>query len=287
MRWNGETPLPKPIVLPGEKYLIPSRDAGREIPCRIIKPDSGSVKGVFLHIHGGGWVLQSEEYQDPLLKVFANSGDLLVISIGYRLAPEDPFPAGPNDCYDAAEWLVSHSQSKFHAPLLFMGGESAGGHLAVLTALHLLNSPDKKYSSFQFKGLLLSFGAYDMSWAPQTINFQKPVPLVLDLDIMNAFRAACCPGLTGDQLKDPAISPLYADLTKLKLPSAWFGCGTEDCLLDDTMFMSTKWLMAGGEAIVKIYPGAPHGFIMFPPDVAETTRQGRDDIEAYIKAKMK
>lgn len=63
MRWNGETPLPKPVVIPsGRAFPIPSRDKGRDIPCRILKPDGNvPVNGVMMHIHGGGWVLQTEE----------------------------------------------------------------------------------------------------------------------------------------------------------------------------------------------------------------------------------
>jgi acetyl esterase/lipase len=61
LRWDGKTPLPKPVVLPeGINGKIPSREAGREIPYRVFKPASGVSKGIHLHIHGGGWVLQSE-----------------------------------------------------------------------------------------------------------------------------------------------------------------------------------------------------------------------------------
>ena len=63
MRWNGETPMPKPKVLEeGQNMTLPSREAGRDIPVRVFKP-KGNAKGVFYHIHGGGWVLQSEAYQ--------------------------------------------------------------------------------------------------------------------------------------------------------------------------------------------------------------------------------
>jgi acetyl esterase/lipase len=62
MRWNGETPLPKPVVLEsGVDTTIPSRDTGRELPCRVFKPENEETKGVLMHIHGGGWVLQSEK----------------------------------------------------------------------------------------------------------------------------------------------------------------------------------------------------------------------------------
>jgi acetyl esterase/lipase len=62
MRKNGETPLPKPVVLDGTRFEIPSRDQGRQIPCRVMKPDKDvKIKSVVMHIHGGGWVLMSEE----------------------------------------------------------------------------------------------------------------------------------------------------------------------------------------------------------------------------------
>lgn len=61
MRWEGKTPLPKPVVLPdGINGEIPSRDPGRSIPYRMFKPENGMSKGILMHIHGGGWVLQSE-----------------------------------------------------------------------------------------------------------------------------------------------------------------------------------------------------------------------------------
>lgn len=62
MRWNGQTPLPKPVLLDSaRKGSLPSRDKGRDIPTRVFSPHSGGVKGVMMHIHGGGWVLQTEE----------------------------------------------------------------------------------------------------------------------------------------------------------------------------------------------------------------------------------
>jgi acetyl esterase/lipase len=269
MRAAGETPLPKAVLLDSAtSYSITSRD-GNSIPCRILKPQNGPVKSVFMHIHGGGWVLQDEKSQDLALQTIADATGLLCISVGYRLAPEHPFPAGPNDCYDAAEYLVDNAETEFGAKLGFLGGESAGAHLSVLVALHLVQSSKNQHSSFSFKGLLLHFGAYDLSWTPSVYNFKKPETLVLDRDLMDHFIEVFLPGMTHEEKKHPSVSPLYANLMGLKLPPALFTCGTEDCLLDDTMFMATKWMMAGGDTIVKIIPGGCHGYVsrLFVPSV--------------------
>ncbi|CAA9958225.1 esterase/lipase/thioesterase [Pyrenophora teres f. maculata] len=299
MRWEGKTPLPKPIVLPeGTNGALPSRDAGREIPYRVFKPAGGKSRGIHMHIHGGGWVLMSEAYQDPYLKYMADHFEVTVVSIGYRLAPEDPWPAGAEDCYDAAEWLVKNGPSVFGGELMFTGGEvrvpfpfvsamhtdllkSAGGHLACLVAFHLLETmPD-----FAFKGLLLHFGCYDMSsFLPHVLHHETH--LVIDHDVMKSYIDALLPNTTEAQRRDPSISPFWADLRGKKLPPALFTCGSEDPLLDDSVMMGSKWAMWGNESVVKIYHGAPHGFIGFPPGTIKAVQEVLDDTEAFVREKI-
>jgi acetyl esterase/lipase len=137
---------------------------------------------VNLQIHGGGWVLQSEAYQDNMLQHYADHSSLIVISVGYRLAPEDPYPAGNEDCVDVAEHLIRHGKEEFGSALLFMGGDSAGAHLSVLTCFRLL----KSCPEFAFRGLVLNFGAYDISGClPQVHHFT--LPLLLDGNIMHKY----------------------------------------------------------------------------------------------------
>lgn len=189
MRWNGETALPRPTVLDhGKDINLPSREAGRSIPCRVFEPEAGKAKGVFYHIHGGGWVLQSEAYQDTMLAHLANHCHLTVLSVGYRLAPEHPFPAGNEDCFDVGAYLVDHATRDYGVPLLFMGGDSAGAHLSAVTAFYLLAARPE----FAFKGLVLNFGAYDLSGLlPQVWEFD--LPLILDADIMIKFICLSSP----------------------------------------------------------------------------------------------
>jgi acetyl esterase/lipase len=283
---------------------IPSRDPDRTIPCRVMRPSPekwssssstpNSPQGVFYHIHGGGWVLMDERFFDPLLKRIADDHNLIVVSIGYRKAPEHPYPAGPNDCYDVAEWLINSSEKEFGegAALKFIGGESAGAHLSLLVALHLLQHENPTYRSFMFKGLVLNYGAYDLSWLPSSRHLDKEPPLVLNLDLMESFVNAFLPGWSLADRRKPEVSPLYTDLAALvgqgeggkKLPPALFTCGTDDCLLDDTLFMSVKWAATGAESITRLYPGAPHGFVTL--DALSTAKECHADIRRFIDSKL-
>lgn len=133
MRLAGETALPAPPILPdGLNFTIPSRTLGRSIPCRLFYPSTNAkgegnekpkTKGVFMHIHGGGWVLFDENSTDSLLKFYADTTGCAAVSVGYRLAPEYPWPAPVEDCEAAAVWLAENSEKEFGGPLAFIGGE--------------------------------------------------------------------------------------------------------------------------------------------------------------------
>ncbi len=135
MRWRGETAFPAPVALPqGINITIPSRDSGRTIPCRLFWPQSKSeraesiqkrpdVKGIFMHIHGGGWVLFDEKSTDMLLAFYAETTGCAVISVGYRLAPESPWPAPVEDIEDAAAYFAEQGLKEFGGELKFIGGE--------------------------------------------------------------------------------------------------------------------------------------------------------------------
>ncbi|KAH7417642.1 Alpha/Beta hydrolase protein [Cadophora sp. MPI-SDFR-AT-0126] len=291
MRWAGETALPPPVVLPQALDItIPSREKGRDIPCRLVYPQARKtdeerkgVKGVVMHIHGGGWVLGDEKSHDQLLQFYADVGDLATVSVGYRVAPEDPFPKGPEDCIDAGEYLVKNAESLYGAPLTFIGGESAGAHLSVVTTFHLLKTqPDFKLPG----GLLLHFGCYDLSKLPSVKHF--PRRIVLNGEIIDHFMNAFLPTQTLEERRTGTISPYYEDFSPFRgrLPSALFTIGTEDPLVDDTVVMSVKWMMFGGEAVVKVYSGACHGFIGFPSTQLKEAGEALDDTKTFIQERV-
>lgn len=201
--------------------------------------------------------------QDSTLKRYANHCQLTAISVGYRLAPEDPFPAAIHDCIDAALYLADRGTALYGGPLLFLTGESAGACLVAVTAFHLLRARP----NHGLAGLVLPFGQFDLTLnLPSVARFERP--LVINREALARFAEAYTPGMTVEERRNPLVSPLYEDVANSfgrgTLPPALFLCGTEDPLLDDTLLMGTKWLASGSEAVVKIWPGAPHGFTAFP-----------------------
>ena len=237
------------------------------LPVRVFVPDT--VKGVYLHIHGGGWVLGRAHHQDIRLEEIAKECSAAVVSVDYRLAPEHPYPAGPDDCEAAAVWLVENAKSEFGTDNIVIGGESAGGHLSVSTMLRMRDKHD--YTGF--KGANLLYGVYDLSMTPSQANWGD-LTLILSTPIMAWFYDHYVPE---DIRRDPDVSPIYADLTGM--PPALFTVGTLDPLLDDTLFMRARWATAGIESELEVYPGAVHSFNDFPTDQAE---QANSRINRFI-----
>ncbi|KAF2233653.1 alpha/beta-hydrolase [Viridothelium virens] len=267
MVYEGKTPFPVPPLLTNaQDATVPSREPGRNIWVRFYTPDNGKrSKGVYLYFHGGGFVMGSHKDQDDMLKTFANSYRLTAVSVGYRLAPENPFPAGINDCVDVAEYLTDHGPAVFSAPLRVIGGSSSGGNFAALTTLQLMRTRPQH----RLDAVLFVNGFYDLTLnLPTTV--QRRDSVVIDREMLEKFIEVYAPGASVETLRSPFMSPLYEDLQRLArespfgtLPPALFTCGTADPLLDDSLMMSAKWMASGSEAVIKLYPGAPHMFSAF------------------------
>ena len=198
--------------------------------------------------------------QDGLLTNLAREAGLAVVSVGYRLAPEHSFPAGLEDCLAAAEWLIDHASAEFGTDRLLIGGESAGAHLVASTLLHLREAG----KGGAYRAANLSYGCFDLSLTPSMVSAQGTT--FIDCAAVAGMAADYAPGA---DLRDPGVSPLYADLTGL--PPALFTVGTIDPLLDDTLFMHARWLAAGNEGELALSAGGVHGFNLRLNDPARRT----------------
>jgi acetyl esterase/lipase len=254
MRRRGEGPFPPPILSPRARTIAITGKDGHDILLRIVAP-AAPARGIYLHLHGGGWVLGGADMQDPMLERIADNTGQVVVAPEYRLAPEDPYPAGPDDCEAAAAWLVGNGKREFGTDALTIGGESAGGHLTAVTILRMRD----RHGYAGWRGANIVYGAFDLSMTPSQRQFGN-TRLVLRTIDMQQFYNAFLPTIA--ERREPDISPLYADLKGLC--PALFSVGTRDALLDDTLFMHARWVAAGNPAELAIYPGGAHGFTLFP-----------------------
>lgn len=254
--WMGPlqlSPRAETITIPGP--------AG-EIPARVFRHPR--PRGVMLHIHGGGWVLGASHHQDPRLEGMCEEAGVTVVSLDYRLAPEHPYPAGPDDCEAAALWLVANADRQFGSERLVIGGESAGAHLAVVTLLRLRD----RHGLTPFLGANLVYGVYDLRLTPSARRWGDR-RLVLWTEEMRWFVDCFVPP---ERREDPDVSPILADLAGLG--AARFTVGTQDLLLDDTLFMHARWVAAGNPAQLAVYPGGSHGFDAFPIGIGREALRG-------------
>jgi acetyl esterase/lipase len=216
-------------------------------------------------IHGGGFYLGSAARGDARNRRLADALGVVVVSVDYRLAPEHPWPAAPDDCETAALWLLEQAEDRFGTARLAIGGASAGATLAMTTLLRLRD----RGVAGAFAGAVLQFGTYDPSG-------RTPAGRVL----ADEFFVRAYAGHVDDRTH-PDISPLYGDLRDL--PPALIVVGRLDLVLEDNLVMAARLSAAGGEVDVRVYPESPHGFTSLPTAMANAATT---DIESWLADRL-
>lgn len=254
----------------------PAEAGGRDeaiagVPCRVFRPD-GPARAVYLHFHGGGMILGAPVMNDPANAALARDHGVAVVSVDYRLAPEHPFPAGPDDGIAVAAWLLEHAGAELGSERLLMGGESAGGYMAAAVLLRLRDELD---AASRVDGVNLVFGVFDWSLTPSQRGVRASErPDMLSPEGIAAFVECYLPGRSVEERRDPAISPAHASLHDL--PPAFFSVGTADHLLDDTLLMATRWAATGTDVELFVAPDMPHGFQAFPCAMTKAWARAQD-----------
>jgi acetyl esterase/lipase len=250
---------PTPDGPPAEEVVAEAD--GRQVPVRVTHPQKGPPRGVYLEIHGGGFYMGWAARSDFRNRRIADAAGVAVVSVDYRLAPENPWPAAPDDCETAALWILEGAEARFGTSRLAIGGGSAGANLAMTTLLRLRD----KGLLGPFVGAALQFGAFDLSL--QTPAARK---------FADEYYLQAYVGGVADRT-NPDISPLFGDL--YDLPPALLTVGTLDPVLEDSLLMAMRLSAAGGEVDLRVYPESPHGFLGFPIAMAGAAW---DDIESWL-----
>ena len=252
---------------------------------------AAAARGVYLHMHGGGWYLGGAAFQnDVRLARLADDLRVAIVSVDYRLAPEHPWPAAFDDCLAAACWLAERAEPELGCRALVIGGESAGAQLCAATLLALRGALGLAAdAALPYRAANLVYGCYDLRGTPSVRAFGAR-RLVFDRDEFEWCSALYLgPARAAERDRaDAAVSPLLADTDALRgMPRALFSIGTDDPLLDDSLFMAARWASAGNEAELAVYPGGAHGVGHFGPHAKTSLgRRCHRRIEEFLDAHL-
>jgi acetyl esterase len=241
------------IQIPGRRRPVPAR---LYVPRNVARPSPG-----LLYLHGGGWVIGSPDTHDRLTRELAVAIGARVVSVGYALAPEHPYPQGLDDCVDAAKWLGAYGDALGIDPGgLLVGGDSAGANLTAATLLRLCGEGGPA-----FRAAIYIYGAFALSYDTPSMRAWGDRDIILSLKSMEWFRRLYLSG--GGSESDPCVSPIRADLTGH--PPAVLVVGTLDPLLSDSELFAESLRRAGVAADLHVFADAPHAFAqMFMLDMA-------------------
>ena len=230
--------------------------AAGDLAARVYRPDIDGPVPTMVFFHGGGFVIGDIETHDDQARLICRDGEMVVVSVDYRLAPEHPFPAGYEDCLSATRWAADNiSDLGGDARRLLVGGDSAGGNLAANVALAFRGEGPAIAAQFLiYPGLDLR---EDSDYPSRVENAEG---YFLTAEDMLWFRDQYLPA--GHDLSRPGHSPMMStDLTGL--PPAVIGVGEFDPLRDEDLAYGKALADAGVEVVVRLYDGLIHGFFGF------------------------
>lgn len=244
---------PSPAGVTREDRTVPGRD-GSQISVRLYRArrDEGP-RPVVVYLHGGGWVTGGLEACDNICLRLAAGAGVVVVSVAYRLAPEDPYPAALHDSLDVTKWVAAASETLgFDSARIAVAGDSAGGNLAAAVALRT------REAGPALRGQVLIYPALDLTRStPSARSYDGPGLAAADAEVGPRLY------LGGASPSDPGVSPLLAaDLAGL--PPALIITAEYDCLRDEGRLYAERLEAAGVAVRHTHYVDYCHGFFSEP-----------------------
>lgn len=223
-----------------------------DIRLRLYYPQDNRPLPVLVYFHGGGWVLGSIDTHDGLCRAIANLADCIVVSVEYRLAPENRFPAAAEDAYAATRWVYEHADRLGYQGKLAVAGDSAGGNLATVACLM---ARDRGGPPIDYQMLLYPITDHDL----QTDSYREFADgYMLTRDSMQWFWDQYLPA--PEERNHPYASPLQAE-DVAGLPPAYVLTAAYDPLLDEGEAYAGRLDAAGVPTTLKRFEGTIHGFL--------------------------
>ena len=247
---------------------------GGPVPVRVFRPAGDGPLPLVAYAHGGGWVLGTLDGFGPVCRALANASGAVVASIGYRLAPEHPFPAGLDDVRAAVRWLAANAAELDADPgRIAVAGDSAGGNLATVAARRLRDEggPALRYQALVYP--VCDSGINTPSYRECGDGFG------LTAESMRRYWELYLDGADG---RDPDASPLQADDLS-GMPPAFVLTLREDVLRDEGEAYARALEAAGVPVTLRRYDGAVHGFFRWLAKAA-ISRRAVAEVGAALRA---
>jgi acetyl esterase/lipase len=243
-----------PVGMPSSREIATVVDEAVDgVPIRIYRNEEPPT-GVVVYFHGGGFCIGSIGLMDNVARELCHASGAVVISVGYRLAPEDPFPAGLDDCEAVTRWAIANVDRFDVSPeAVAIAGESAGGNLAAAVALRLRDAGGPVVA-----GQVLIYPVTTRTQRfPSRDEFNG---LVINHKATEVFDAAYGGGRDIDD--DAYAAPLHAEHLR-DLPPALVVLGGCDMLRDEGRAYAARMSEDGVDVEEICYAGQPHGFVNF------------------------
>lgn len=267
-----DAPVPAGVTTSDRTIAGPE---GNELTIRSYRPEGGDgALPVLFYIHGGGWVIGGLDEYDGVCGNLADQSGCLVVAVDYRLAPEYPFPAAPEDCYATLLWLADNAgEIGGDASRIAVAGDSAGGNMATVMTLLARdrNGPALRYQALIYPAVALRTEGYD-SYRTNAEGY------FLTTRSMGYFGQHYAPDLS-----DYRAAPVDADLSGL--PPACVLVAGYDPLHDEGVDYARKLMAAGVPTVLSEYSGMIHGFISMSA-AFDAGRQAVAQVAAAVRGAM-
>lgn len=241
------------------------------IPAAWLLPRGADRDRVILYFHGGGYVIGSVGSHRNLVARIATAAQCSALSVGYRLAPEHPYPAALEDALASYRWLLEQGIEPWK---IVFAGDSAGGGLALAAMLSLRDSGEPLPAGIMLLSPWVDLGMTGAS--VKKIGWRDPMLFAYVL------RRWAKLYLGGRDYREPLASPLYADLGGL--PPLFIQVGSLELLLDDAMRLRAKAEEAGVEIELDSWGGMFHGWQELAP-VLEEGNRAIDELGRFARAR--
>lgn len=227
---------------------------GRTVRVRIHFPHDTLPAPLIVYLHGGGWVFGTLDTHDRIMREIATASGIAVAGIEYTLAPEAKYPDQLGEIGRAVTVLIENSRALGIDPRrLILFGDSAGGNLALATALHGLDGDARA----GLTGLILFYGVYAPGCEAASWRDRGDGSYGLAERTMRWYWSQYLPD--PDAMREAPAAPLNGRLNGL--PPTWLAVGDLDPLHDDTLLLAERLRKQGTPHRLTIYQGYPHGFL--------------------------